>query len=307
MASGRRVTMIDVATASGVSRATVGFVLNNTPNQTISAPTRDKVLRAAEQLGYVPDGIARAMREGSSRVVVLNVDASLEGNYSRSFISGLDAELAKNDHILVVKHGHPTAESTSHLSHMVSPRAVIDFAGNYTSGRELEDGGWTDGLAAHTAIQMGHLVDHGHECVAMALPENPTAFARVREEFARQAVERLGLKPRVPLTIPHPDAGGVEALHAFLEKESVTAIAGFTDEVALRVLKCAAHLGLRVPDDLAVIGYDATEYAALSSPGLTTVHIDADAHGRRAARQVLGADASDLIAAPARVLVRESV
>lgn len=298
--------MRDVATESGVSRATVGFVLNNTPNQTISEPTRERVLLAAEKLGYVADGIARAMREGSSRIVVLNIDAGLEGNYSRSYISGLDDELAKNGHILVVKHGHPTEESTTQLTHMVAPRAVIDFAGNYSSGRELADGGWTDGLAAHAAVQMGHLADRGHERMAMALPENPTSFARVRQEFARQAVERLGRSPLAWLILPRPEAGGVEALRSFLREENVTAIAGFTDEIALRVLKCAETLGLHVPDDLAVIGYDATEYAALSSPTLTTVHIDADAHGRRAARQIVGADASDLIAAPAQVLVRES-
>jgi DNA-binding LacI/PurR family transcriptional regulator len=303
---GRRVTMRDVAAASGVSQATVGFVINNTPNQTISEPTRARVLRAAEELGYVVDGIARAMREGSSRIVVLNVDASLEGNYSRSYIGGLDDELARHDHFLVVKHGHPTAETTSQLTHMVSPRAVIDFAANYSTGRELADGGWTDGLAAHTAVQIGHLVDSGHERLAMALPENPTTFARVREEFARQAVARHGLPALVSMTLPRPDAGGTEALGAFLASNRVTAIAAFTDEVGLRVLKAAEGLGVGVPQDLAVIGYDATEYAALSSPGLTTVHIDADAHGRRGARHVLGLDASDLVATPAHVLVRES-
>lgn len=303
----RRVTMRDVAAASGVSPATVGFVLNDTPNQTISAPTRERVLRAATELGYVVDGIARAMREGSSRVVVLNIDASLEGNYSRSYIDGLDEELAQHGHILVVKHGHPTAQSTKQLQHMVAPRAVIDFAANYSSGQELADGGWTDGLAAHTAVQVGYLADRGHTRLAMALPVNATTFARVREKFACQAAERLGLAPLASVTLPDPDAAGADVLRAFLKQTPVTAIAGFTDEVALRVLKCAEQIGLRVPADLAVIGYDATEYSALSSPGLTTIHIDADAHGRRSARQVLGLDSADLVAAPARVVVRESV
>jgi DNA-binding LacI/PurR family transcriptional regulator len=304
--AGRRVTMRDVALASGVSPATVGFVINNTANQTISPSTRERVQKAAKDLGYVPDGMARAMREGSSRIVVLNLDARLEGNYSRSYIGGLDDELARHDHILLVKHGHPTKESTTQLSHMVAPRAVIDFAGNYSTGRELADGGWTDGLAAHTAVQIGHLAAQGHERLAMVLPENPTTFARVREDFARQSAERLGLPPLVSIILPHPDAGGVDLLGAVLKRQPVTAIAGFTDETALRVLKCAALLGLRVPEELAVIGYDATEYAALSSPGLTTVHIDADAHGRRAARQIVGADAGDLVAAPAQVIRRES-
>ncbi|MFG1926948.1 LacI family DNA-binding transcriptional regulator [Cryptosporangium sp. NPDC048952] len=302
----RRVTQRDVASASGVSPATVGFVISNTPTQTISAATRERVLRAAKELGYVPHGIARAMREGTSRVVVLNIDASLEGNYSRSYIQGLDEELATHEHVLVIKHGRPSEDSTARLTHMVSPRAIVEFAANYSSGKELADGGWHDGLAAHTATQLSYLADRGHRRLAMALPENPTVFARIREEFARQTVERLGLPPLVTLIVPEPAAGGVDAVREFLRADPVDAVAGFTDEIALRVLHCAATLGLGVPDELAVIGYDATAYAALSSPALTTVYIDAEAHGRRAARRLLGLDESDLAGAPARVLVRES-
>jgi DNA-binding LacI/PurR family transcriptional regulator len=302
-----RVTMRDVAVASGVSRATVGFVLNNTPNQTISASTRKRVEDAARQLGYVPDGIARALREGSSRIVVLNIDARLEGNYSRSYIDGLDDELARHDHILMVKHGHPTLDSTQQLQFVASPRAFIDFAANYGSGRELADGGWEDGLAAHTAAQIGHLAAHGHAHLAMAMPQDPTTFADVRLDFATQATQRLGLPALRSFTMPRPDEGGAAALAELLDSGKVTAIAGFNDEVALRVLKAAGQIGCSVPADLAVIGYDATDYAALSTPGLTTVHIDAEAHGRRTARNLLGLPIDDLVSVPCRVIERESV
>ena len=60
-----RVTITDVAAASGVSRATVSFVLRDSPGQSISAPTRERVRQAARDLGYVPHGIARALREGT--------------------------------------------------------------------------------------------------------------------------------------------------------------------------------------------------------------------------------------------------
>jgi DNA-binding LacI/PurR family transcriptional regulator len=80
----------------------------------------------------------------------------------------------------------------------------------------------------------------------------------------------------------------------------------FDDEVALRVLAAAGDLGLAVPGDLAVIGFDATGYGALSTPALTTVHIDVEDHGRRAARIILGLDSDGFTAAPAQVLARES-
>jgi DNA-binding LacI/PurR family transcriptional regulator len=86
----------------------------------------------------------------------------------------------------------------------------------------------------------------------------------------------------------------------------VTAVAAFDDDVALRVLAALRDLGLDAPADLAVIGFDATEHGALAVPPLTTVHIDAEAHGRLAARAVLGLDAADLSPAPGRVIVRGS-
>src|SRR5689334_1121151 len=81
VAEGRPATLKDVAAASGVSRATVSLVLNDTPNQTVSEATQEKVLRPVRELGYKPHGIARALREGSSRIVVLFMES---GNYSRS-------------------------------------------------------------------------------------------------------------------------------------------------------------------------------------------------------------------------------
>lgn len=121
MSGSGRVTLNDVAAASGVSRATVSFVLNDDPNQTISAATRERVQQAARELGYAPHGLARALREGSSRVVVLNIDWGLEGNYSRSFVRGLDSELASHDHVLLVRHAHHTPRSTRQVIDAITP------------------------------------------------------------------------------------------------------------------------------------------------------------------------------------------
>ncbi len=76
--------------------------------------------------------------------------------------------------------------------------------------------------------------------------------------------------------------------------------------MALRVLAAMRSLGLSAPGDLAVIGFDDNGYGALATPALTTVHIDAEAHGRQAARAVLGLSAAGLSPVPGRVIVRES-
>ncbi|MER6082453.1 LacI family DNA-binding transcriptional regulator [Streptomyces sp. NPDC001833] len=299
-----------MAAASGVSRATVSFVLNDDPRQTISAATRDRVQQAARDLGYVPHGVARALREGASRVVVLNIDTGMEGNYSQSYVRGLDAELGAHDHVLLVRHGHHTPRSTRQVLDAIAPRAVIRFGETYLTGDELHDlgGGWRDGLAAHSALQLRHLVEHGHTHVAVALPDIQAPLTAARLKFTGHAALNMDIPVPVTFAAPRDRAACAEAVETFLAgAPEVTAVAGFNDEVALRVLLALRDLGRDVPHDLAVIGFDDNGFGAYSSPALTTVSIDAEAHGRLSARLALGLETGGLRPPPARVVTRQSV
>jgi DNA-binding LacI/PurR family transcriptional regulator len=319
----KRVTLNDVAAASGVSRATASFVLRDSPNQSISAATRERVRQAARDLGYVPHAIARALREGSSRIVVLSLDVALDGNYARSYVRGLDAELAAHGHTLLVKYERGTKAAapprTGELPappfppgpvlDAIAPRAVLRFGEPYLTGNELDDsgGGWRDGLAAHVSAQVGYLAGRGHTRIAYALPDRETPLRAVRLRFADRAAEMLGLSPVAPFSIPAFRTGAAGSLADIRAAHpAVTAVAAFDDDVALRVVAAMRDLGLAAPGDLAVIGFDDNGYGALATPALTTVHIDAEAHGRQAARAILGLDAGDLAPAPGRVIVRES-
>ena len=305
----RRVTLRDVAAASGVSRATVSFVLRDTPDQAISVGTRERVRQAARDLGYVPHGIARALREGSSRIVVLGIDSGLDTNYTRSYVRGLDAELAARDHVLLVRHGPASPQATQQVLDAIAPRAVLQFAQAYlTPGHEFDDGGWDGGLAGNTAVQLGYLATRGHRHVALALPDGDPPLGQVRLRFAREAARRHGMAPLTSFAMPRTRAEGAIAVRAFLAAEpQVTAVAGFDDDTTLRILTALRDLDRAVPADLAVIGFDDGEYGALATPALTTVHIDAEDHGRQAARVILGLEPARRIAAPAEVIERDSV
>lgn len=310
MATTRRVTLNDVAAASGVSRSTAGFVLANDPNQTISAATRERVQAAARELGYVPNGVARALREGSSRIVVLEIDWAYDGNYARSYIRGLDSELTANGHALLVRHGPRSDRGTEQILHAIAPRAVLRFAEPYAAGHDLEDGGggWRGGLAAHVALQVGHLVERGHRNIALALPSVHSPLTEARRRLTARHAESAGLPVPWCFDIPSPREAGAAAVDALRrEYPEVTAIAAFTDDIALRALCAARDLGLEVPADLAVIGFDDTENGALVTPALTSLHIDAEVHGRLAARGVLGLDPGDLALDAGRIIERESV
>jgi DNA-binding LacI/PurR family transcriptional regulator len=303
----RRATLKDVAAASGVSRATVSFVLNDTPNQTISPATRERVLRTARDLGYVPHGIAKALREGASRIVVLHIESGLEGNYSRSYLHGLDEELAVHDHVLLVRHGPSTDSSAKQVLAAIRPRAALTFGETYRTGHELDvGGGRQDGLAAHAAMQIGYLADRGHARIALATPVDPP-LGEARLHFANRAAATLGIEPLRAVEVPRPRSSGAAAIAAFRAAHpDVTAIAGYDDDTALRTLTALRDLGVAVPGELAVMGFDDTEFGALATPSLTTVHIDAEAHGRLAGRQALGLNLDGLAPTHGEIIARES-
>ena len=305
----KRATLRDVAAAAGVSRSLAGFVLGDDHGKSIPEATRERVREAARNLGYAPHGIARALREGASRIVVLTVDPSLESNYSRTFARGLDDELAAHGHLLLVRQEHSGSGSQRLLLDAISPRAVVRLPGNYLApGHELDDGGWDGGYAANVLVQLRYLAGRGHAGVAVALPDGEPPLGPVRVRFAREAASMLGLPEPGVLVVPQDKAPAAGALRTFLsDHPAVTAVAGFDDDIALRVLTAMRSLGLAAPGDLAVIGFDDAGYGALVDPALTTVHVDAEGHGRKAAREVLGLDAGHLAPfTPGRVIVRES-
>jgi DNA-binding LacI/PurR family transcriptional regulator len=303
----KRVTLRDVAAAAGVSRATAGFVLSDAPGITISEATRQRVRATAQDLGYVPHSIARALREGSSRIIVLTIDSGYEGNYSRTFTRGLDGELTAHGHVLLVRHGHSTPGAQQRLLEAISPRAVLRLPDYLAPGHELDDGGWDGGLAGNVEVQLRYLADRGHSHLAVPLPDGLPPLGPVRLRFAREAAARIGLPPPQSLAVPADRPGAVAVLGAFIaEHPAVSAFAAFDDDVALRVLAAARDLGRAVPADLAVIGFDDTDYGELFTPTLTTVHIDAEDHGRRTARAILGLADAGASNAPAQVIVRES-
>jgi DNA-binding LacI/PurR family transcriptional regulator len=241
--------------------------------------------------------------------VVLTIDAAFEGNYSHAFIRGLDRELQAQGFVLLVRHGRASRSDIKHLSDVIAPRAVIRFADTYLSGHEFEDSGagWENGMAAHVLLQFQYLAEKGHRSIVLGLPEGPAPLAKVRLKFASEVAARLDLAPVETLVLPKDRDRAAVALREFrAEHPEVTALAGFDDETALRALAAVRDLGLRAPDDLAVIGFDESEHAALAEPQLTTVLADTEGHGRLAARRALDLDPSDVRAKPGRVIVRQS-
>jgi DNA-binding LacI/PurR family transcriptional regulator len=308
------VTSAEVAKHSGVSRATVSYVLNSTPNQSISAATRQRVLDAAEKLGYTPNAPARALRSGRSDVVLLLIPEWPIGAVLARLVEELTRALAGAGLTLVV-HAHPrSARPLGDLWKAITPAAVInDQALDEAEVRAARragipvitpafrvDSGVDGGIGGAGAfadfqrsigrLQAEHLAAAGHRRLGFALPDDDrlAAFAEPRLDGARQACAALGLAAPVPRVIVLNAASAAAAVGYWRgTRRRVSGVCAYNDEVALAVLAGLRARQLVAPGDLAVIGVDDIPAGALSTPALTTVAIDMSALGRHLAVAVV--------------------
>ncbi|MGP6172154.1 LacI family DNA-binding transcriptional regulator [Microbacterium sp. A204] len=311
----RKPTIRNVADAAGVSAATVSYVLNETRGQTITEQTRNRVLSAASELGYVPHSAARALREGMSRIVLLKVGSMLGGHSLDRFIVGMNEELRAHQHALLVTAGPDTIDGGAPAEALgaLMPRAVLDLPALLADADANHPlfaivDGYRTGLAFHTLTQLRHLAEGGHREIAFALPFTLGRAPAISVEEASRIAADLRIERIHPLHIalgedPHQR---IAAVRTIAESTSVTAVAASSDDVAFGVLNAMESLGLHAPRDLAVIGFDDGMHGQLWRPALTTVSIDAESFGRRAALLMLGRDPGAWVQAPSWVIVRET-
>ncbi len=288
-----------------MSRATVSYVLNDTPHQVIPSPTRERVRAAAADLGYTPSAAARALITGRSDVVLLLLPDWPIGPSVGALLENLSDAFADHGLTFVI-HPRSAGRPVADVWKAITPAAVVTFEElEPTETKKLRAAGIELSVALFGGrrgaramdipeqrtgrLQAEHLAAAGHHTLGYAWPDDPRVltFAQPRLDGVRQACADLGLaEPRVvpvPLT---PDGVGAALLAWRAATPQVTGICAYNDEVALAVLAGARRQGIDVPDDLAVIGVDDIPSAAAALPTLTTV---------RANTQVLAGYIADTI------------
>jgi DNA-binding LacI/PurR family transcriptional regulator len=280
------VTSAEVARAAGVSRTTVSYVLNSTPGTAISEATRRRVLEAADRLGYTPHPTARALRRGTSDLVLVVLPHWPIGPVLDTLLDHLTDDLAERDLAVLVHHGRgrPLAD----LLRAVRPRTVVGLAafdrdqlaamrragvpvvGARDDGEHA--GSYVVSQRAIGRMQADHLLARGRRRLGWAgtTDERLVGFARPRLDGVAQVCEREGLLAPVVAELDLDPASAAAAARTWLDA-GVDAVAAYNDEVALAVLAGLRMLGARVPADVAVIGVDDAPGARTSAPPLTTV------------------------------------
>ncbi|NNH71042.1 LacI family transcriptional regulator [Nocardia uniformis] len=286
-----RPTMEDVAARAGVSRALVSLVMRDSPK--VSEHRRRAVLEAAKELGYQPHFLARSLASRTSNIVGVMV-SDLRNAFFADVVEGMDAASQEAGLELILNTGRRSAvreraalESLLSfrpggiilLSPVLPAAAIRDAAGrcpivlvsrsSSISGVDtVNDDGETG-----AALAVDHLASLGHQRIVHF--DGGAAFAAgPRRKGYTGAMERHGLEPMV-IPSEHTDAAGAAAvrklLNIFSPSTFPTALVCGNDFNAFGAISALEEAGLRVPDEVSVVGYDNTSLAALRRVALTTI------------------------------------
>jgi DNA-binding LacI/PurR family transcriptional regulator len=311
-------TIRNVADRAGVSKSLVSLVMRGSPH--VSERRRKAVLKAARELGYRPNAVARSLVEGRTRLIGALV-ADLHNPFFAEFLDGLQETLHGENLRMLVGSGRwdPLfeAEAVEAFLEMrvdglvllsVVPDSLKEAAASVpvvvVGERDVEGVDIVvddDELGASLAVD--HLVEHGHRRIAHIEGARSTT-ARYRRAGYEAAMARHGLTDEVVVeTGDFTEEGGYRAARLLLSREPrPTAIFAPNDLVATGALSAADELELRVPEDVSIIGYDNTHLAAIRHISLTSVDQPRRDMGRVAA-ELLCARIEDPGREPSQTLV----
>ena len=310
----KRATIRDVGRAARVSHQTVSRVING---ETCIAPdTRAKVERAIAALGFRPSHIARSLVSRSTKTIGL-VMGDVASPFFPDLVRGAEDVLSEAGYCLILSNSsRDPRRELRNVRHLLerntdglilgAPQSAPDelrdlaeraavpmvFLNRDVKGPHVASV-WIDWRAATTAV-VKYLTDLGHRRVGLVVPSREEIRFANREDWYRWALGRADLVPDPPLILHEPITieGGYRAGQRLLgQPDRPTAAICHSDVMAIGLLQACHDLGVRVPGDLSVVGWDDVPYASLVTPALTTVRVPRYDLGQAAARRLL-----DLIA-----------
>jgi LacI family transcriptional regulator len=323
-----RVTIVDVARVAGVSVSTVSKVIND--RYGVSPETYDKVMDVVSELGYESSLVASSLRRSSTNVIGILVPEFEP--FSTELLKGISSAAEGTGYELLAYSGNLEhnqvgweRRSLSRLAGtlidgavIVAPTATVTdttipvVAIDPHTGRTGPSTIEADNVGGARAATQ-HLIELGHRRIAHVRGREDLVSARLREQGYREALEAAGI-PFDPTLVRVGGYRAAETTDAAREllslPERPTAIFSANDLSAIRVVEVAGELGLRVPEDVSVAGFDNVPEAANATPPLTTVAQPLHQMGAEAVRLLLGLLSGDTheehLRLPATLVVRAS-
>lgn len=329
----RMPTLDEVAERAGVSRTAASRVINNVPH--VSRVKREAVERAVRELGYVPNPTARALATRKVGAVVLAASSDEDGLFADPFFAevvlGVSAALEQTDLELLLVLAN-TRRGRDRLERMVRFRRtdgimMMALRGDDPLGRLGEESGipvvfgglpltgeprrYVDADNRGGArLAAEHFARTGRSMPVMITGHVDTQVSVAREQGFSEGLMLAGIPLLDVASGDFQEEGGAEAMDQLLDAHpQLDALFAASDGMAIGALRTLRRRGRRVPEDVAVIGFNDLASARHTDPPLTTVHQPVRALGREMARMLVGAidgnDPSPLIL-PTRLVVRQS-
>jgi LacI family transcriptional regulator len=321
-APSKRITLVDVARASGFSPSTVSIVLNEAPlSRYVAAQTKERIRRTAEDLGYRPDAFARSLRSRRTHTVGVMI-FDISDPFCTLILRGIERTLHATPYLPIMMDAHNDRKQFEGYLEMLMERRVegLIVVANWlfeedgqvakvcesrlptiVVGRDLSQENIRSVIVENEQggyLAMQHLYELGHREIAVIrgparLIDSVRRWDGVRRFAGEQGLtidERCVRELPFVLDPVSGFEGGVKLTGELLASGArFTAMVAFDDLTALGAVRALIQAGLRVPEDCSVIGFDDVPPALLSTPGITTIRQPMEDMGSLAADFILDA------------------
>jgi len=310
-------TMKDIASHVGVSVSSVSLVLSGRGEGRVNAGVAQRIRQVADELGYVPNQLARSLKTKQSRTLGVVSDQVATVPFSTHMLAGAQQAAWESGFMLMLidTSGNDEVQTPAVQSLLQRNIEALIVASNYhrvvgvplvpptmpvviLDGRPADDAHPTvdyvvpdEELGAYTSTRM--LVEAGHTRIGFCNVSAYPIASTLRQRGYRRALEEGGIRPDPTLTVVAEYAAtgyAIEPAGALLDRDDPpTAVFCFSDQTAMGFYAVARRLGLSIPEDLSLAGFDNQEFVAEAlDPGLTTVQLPHREMGEWAVRRILG-------------------
>lgn len=299
-----RVTMEDIAERAGVSINTVSRALNDKTD--INDGTKEEILKIAEELNYQPNRFAKGLRSSKTSTLGVIV-ADIQNPFFSALLKGVEKAARKEGYSIIVqdtdeKYTNEQSAVQTVLAEQVDGLLISPAQTNEQTIMDLQQSGLpfvllgryfkdldTNFIVTHdvqgATAAIDHLVELGHEQIAIVNGPSHISSSKERLEVYRKAMTHHGLvtpENFIFKNIVTMEQGYENGKRLLSQSNLPTAVFCYSDFVALGVIKAARDVGLRVPEELAVVGYDDIFFSAYLEVPLTTVRIPKYKLGKKA-------------------------
>ena len=302
------VSLKQLAAHLNLSTTTLSLVLNDAPTAvSIPQETKDRIFSAARELNYRPNYLARSLRVQRTHTFGVIVPELSDG-YSAMVLNGVEAVLSTRGYFyLTASHLHrdellieiPKMLAERQVEGVIAVDTPIRFQPNLptvnVSGHE-DVPGVTNVILNHqhaAELGIGHLYNLGHRRIAVIKGQEFSSDTDIRFDTIREAASKRGVQIDARLTVqlqgdsPSPEVGYSAMKSLLATGEKFTAVFAFNDVSAIGAIRALEEMGLRVPADVSVLGFDDIYAAAFHNPALTTIRQPLFEMGSLAARTLL--------------------